>query len=136
MPMAAPVPGMMAGNIAGNMPANMGTTMPGANMAGNMSGNAVASMCGKSAGGKGGMGKSNLGDLPPGAQTIMQAIDDLPPEAAEDPRGFLLRCALPGGIAGRLGGKDGSSIREVEASTGVQISLPGNAADATRMLNI
>merc|ERR1712232_543497 len=71
-----------------------------------------------------------------GAQTIMQAIDDLPPEAAEDPRGFLLRCALPGGIAGRLGGPDGSSIREVEASTGVQITLPGNASDATRMLSI
>merc|ERR1711988_2029499 len=77
-----------------------------------------------------------MANLPPGAQTIMKAIDDLPPEAAEDPRGFLLRCALPGGIAGRLGGKDGSSIQEVETMTGVQISLPGSGGDPTRMLNI
>merc|ERR1719198_805337 len=90
-------------------------------------------------GGKGCMGKSAAmvtSPLPPSTQPIMKAIDDLPPEAAEDPRGFLLRCALPGGIASRLGGGDGSNIKEVEVSTGVRISLPGDAGDATRMLNI
>merc|ERR1711865_575552 len=85
----------------------------------------------------GGMGKRQAAaNLPPSAQPILRALDDLPPEAAEDPRGFLLRCALPGAIAGLLGGPDGSKFKEVEAPTGVRISLPGNGNDATRMLSI
>merc|ERR1719272_2717654 len=122
--MGAPMISNMGGQMGG-MPGMMGG-MPG--MMGNMDG----AMCGKGCG----KGKACMGDVPPGAQTIMQALGDLPPEAAEDPRGFLLRCALPGSIAGRLGGKDGSSITEVEASTGVRITLPGSDGDATRMLNI
>jgi len=145
------IPGHLPGGLPGNMPVNLPSNLPPpppsipgsiaapiacGNAVPNMGGGAAASIGGKNSCGKGVGGRSSVGDLPAGAQTIMQAIDDLPPEAAEDPRGFLLRCALPGGIAGRLGGNDGSSIRQVEASTGVQISLPGNAGDATRMLNI
>lgn len=139
------IPGSMAASLPGNLPAppppgmpnNLGAAIAcGGNAAPSMGGGATGSINGKNGCGKGIGGRSSVASLPAGAQTIMKAIDDLPAEAAEDPRGFLLRCALPGTIAGRLGGNDGSSIREVEASTGVQISLPGNVADATRMLNI
>merc|ERR1719486_1073476 len=112
--MSGPMGGMgapMGGPMMGGMPGMMG--MP-------MAGNGVSmSGCGT--------GKAAAADAPPGTQAIMKAIDELPPEAAEDPRGFLLRCALPGGIASRLGGGDGSNIKEVEVSTGVRISLPGDA---------
>lgn len=73
---------------------------------------------------------------PVGAEIVMQAVRDLPAVIAQDPRGFLLRCALPGVLASRLMGKDGSGTKEVQDLTGTRITIPGNPDEATRMMNI
>merc|ERR1712106_467005 len=109
---------------------NMGGGMPMMGGMGNMGGMPMMGGMDGSAGGmmpitNGSMGRKpqlSMASLPPSAQPIVRAIDDLPQEAAEDPRGFLLRCALPGNISGLLGGPDGAKFREVEASTGVKIA--------------
>lgn len=71
-----------------------------------------------------------------GPNTVMQAVKDLPSYISQDPRGFLLRCAIPGVLASRLIGQDGSGLREVQDLTGTRISIPGNPEEVTRMMNI
>lgn len=71
-----------------------------------------------------------------GPEMVIQAVKDLPPFISQDPRGFLLRCALPGVLASRLLGKDGSGTKEVQDLTGTRITIPGSSDEVTRMMNI
>mmetsp|Transcript_38130 Transcript_38130/g.121160 ORF Transcript_38130/g.121160 Transcript_38130/m.121160 type:complete len:111 (-) Transcript_38130:39-371(-) len=76
----------------------------------------------------GGMGGMELG----GAELVMQAVKDLPPNVAADPRGFLLRCAVPGKLAAALLG----NCAPVEKFTGARIRIPGKPDERTRVMSI
>merc|ERR1711904_460433 len=52
-----------------------------------------------------------------GPELVMQALQDFPSDLAADPRGFLLRCAVPGQLAGALQGEGGAGVKEVQDFT-------------------
>merc|ERR1740121_1632185 len=71
-----------------------------------------------------------------GHNLVMSAAQELSPEVAADPRGFMLRCALPGQMIGKLMGQNDASAREVQDFTGTKISVSGNPAEPTNILSI
>eukprot|EP00927_Polykrikos_kofoidii_P050366 TRINITY_DN44283_c0_g1_i1.p1 TRINITY_DN44283_c0_g1~~TRINITY_DN44283_c0_g1_i1.p1 ORF type:complete len:168 (+),score=36.24 TRINITY_DN44283_c0_g1_i1:63-506(+) len=80
---------------------------------------------------------ATLNALPDGPEVVMRALQDLPSDMAADPRGFMLRCALPGVLAQALasGGTD-SAMEEVQRFTAARIRLGGNPSEATRIVTI
>mmetsp|Transcript_37030 Transcript_37030/g.78724 ORF Transcript_37030/g.78724 Transcript_37030/m.78724 type:complete len:128 (-) Transcript_37030:54-437(-) len=83
------------------------------------------------------MGSMNGMGMMPGAELVMQAVQELPAKALKDPRGFLLRCAVPSQLAGAIEGEGGSTRKEVEDFTGAKISLTGRSGQgSTRVMNI
>merc|ERR1719433_1800873 len=66
------------------------------------------------------------------SELVVQAVKDLPPGVAADPRGFLLRCAVPGPFAGSLLNKGGS----VQEMTNTKITIPGKPEETTRVMSI
>merc|ERR1719203_794294 len=83
----------------------------------------------------GGMG-GGAGPAVSGPQLVLQAAKELSPEVAADPRGFMLRCALPGHMVGALIGQGGAGTKEVQEFTGTKISIPGSADEKTRIMSI
>merc|ERR1740121_2370563 len=89
----------------------------------------------------GGMGGGMMGGMMGGPGTqgqnlVMSAAQELSPEVAADPRGFMLRCALPGQMIGKLMGQNDASAKEVQDFTGAKISVSGNPSEPTKILSI
>mmetsp|Transcript_66369 Transcript_66369/g.144648 ORF Transcript_66369/g.144648 Transcript_66369/m.144648 type:complete len:176 (+) Transcript_66369:1-528(+) len=69
-----------------------------------------------------------------GPELVMQAVKDLPAEMASDPRGFLLRCAVPSSLAGAL--RDRAGVEEIEGFTDARVSIAPGADEAMCIMNI
>lgn len=144
---AAADPMAMMASMMGGMNPMMGMMNPMSAMMNPMMGmmmmNPMAAMMNAMMGGMGDM--SAMGGMDAmaamagqgmGSELVMQAVKDLPPDVAADPRGFMLRCALPGQMVGPLVGQGGSGAREVQEFTGTRISIPGGPEDPTRIMSI
>merc|ERR1719330_1273241 len=123
------MPGMGNGGMMNPMMAMMGGGMPGM-------GDTMSSSGGIGSAGTFGMDASTASSGGQGAEMVIRAVKDLPPDVAADPRGFMLRCALPGHMVGALIGQGGSGTKEVQDFTGTKISIPGTADEATRIMSI
>merc|ERR1719444_454298 len=73
-------------------------------------------------GANGTMGDSSM-------EILQSALQMIPPQVSEDPRGFSLRCAVPNRLVQGLLGKGGVVAKEVRDMTGARIDIPNNPND-------
>merc|ERR1740129_889823 len=99
-------------------------------------GDAMSSSGGMGSAGTFGMDAPAASSGAQGADMVIRAVKDLPPDVAADPRGFMLRCVLPGHMVGALIGQGGSGTKEVQDFTGTRISILGGVEDPTRIMSI
>mmetsp|Transcript_64968 Transcript_64968/g.174664 ORF Transcript_64968/g.174664 Transcript_64968/m.174664 type:complete len:435 (+) Transcript_64968:82-1386(+) len=87
--------------------------------------------------GGGAMGSPSRGGFGGGGgpDLVMRAVQEMPPEMAADPRGFLLRCAVPTSLAIALAGPNGSGLQEVSQFTGTCITI-AEGGEPTRILHV
>merc|ERR1719401_2623911 len=115
----------MGGGTGGGMGSGMG-----GGMGGSMAGGMCRGMGGGWSDGDYGMGGKDKYML--GKEMVMHVMDDMPSWMTQDPRGFILRSAVPGQMAGILQRK----AVQVMGSTGTKIGFHGDAAAAARMMSV
>jgi len=124
-------PGMnLVGGMGGGMGSGIGSMVnPMAAMGGSMGmgmgggmGGMMGSSTGPSMGGGGTLGSSSV-------EILMASLRMIPPQVAQDPRGFSLRCAVPNRLVGGLLGRGGCVAREIREMTGARIDIPQNPTD-------
>mmetsp|Transcript_65776 Transcript_65776/g.106050 ORF Transcript_65776/g.106050 Transcript_65776/m.106050 type:complete len:146 (-) Transcript_65776:207-644(-) len=114
------------GGMGGGM-GGMGGGMGGGNMGGGMTG-----MGGGMGMGMEGMGGGMGGSVDPGAEMVMHVMEDMPEFVTQDPRGFVLRSAVPASMATVLQKK----AVQVMGSTSTKISFQGDPNSAARIMSI
>merc|ERR1712183_84317 len=67
-----------------------------------------------------------------GKELVMQVMDDMPSYVTQDPRGFVLRSALPNRMVGTLQ----KLAVQVMGTTGTKISFQGEASATVRMMSV
>mmetsp|Transcript_22543 Transcript_22543/g.49832 ORF Transcript_22543/g.49832 Transcript_22543/m.49832 type:complete len:164 (+) Transcript_22543:3-494(+) len=67
---------------------------------------------------------------PSGVDILTQALMLIPPQVAQDPRGFALRCAVPDRLVGGLLGPRGMVAKEVCEWTGSRVDVPQVPSDS------
>lgn len=67
-----------------------------------------------------------------GKELVTHVMDDMPSYVTQDPRGFVLRSAVPGRMASALQKK----AVQVMGSSGTKIAFHGEASAAARMMSI
>mmetsp|Transcript_98471 Transcript_98471/g.306351 ORF Transcript_98471/g.306351 Transcript_98471/m.306351 type:complete len:159 (-) Transcript_98471:66-542(-) len=129
MPNMSGMGGMgMMGNMGG-----MGGMCGGGGMGGAEDATVTICMAGKQGGGGGGSssygGKDNF---TLGKELVTQVMDDMPSYVTQDPRGFVLRSAVPSRMVGALQKR----ALQVMNSTGTKVSFHGEATATARMMSI
>merc|ERR1712113_547300 len=67
-----------------------------------------------------------------GKELVMQVMDDMPSYVTQDPRGFILRSAIPNRLTASLQ----KLAVQVMGSTNTKISFQGEASAAARMMSV
>jgi len=145
--------GGMCGGMLGGMSAMMGGCIPGGMMGGGMGamgggmpmgamgGPGMAAGMGMGPGmGNGmghgmmfsGMGAGGKDNFSMGRELVMNVMDDMPPFVSQDPRGFVLRSAVPTQMVGLLQKR----AMQVMGFTGTKISFNGEAGATARIMSV